>query len=235
MLDLHSTSAAIAAAQPRMAVWGIGAIEQHGQHLPIGTDWIAASQIAARVAAELDALLLPAIPFSMSECHGSMVGTVWLKPATLAAVVRDVVRSLRAQGIRRLLIINGHGGNFVLEPVIQALNYEFPDIRVAMPPEAAGAGGAEGEALFEVGWGEVHAGEVETSTQLYFNPELVKPLPTDYVPPVGREFFDYLPMPQLNPQGVWGSPSFGNAEKGRRAIEADVQALVAFARQVLGG
>src|SRR5512143_85299 len=80
------TSAAIAAARPTLAVLGIGAMEQHSHHLPVGTDWIAVSEVCRRVAAELDAFLLPAIPFSMSECHGPMEGTVWLKPSTLAAV-----------------------------------------------------------------------------------------------------------------------------------------------------
>jgi creatinine amidohydrolase len=234
MLDIHSTSAEIAAARPPIAVWGIGAIEQHGPHLPIGTDWDIASEIARRVAVELNALLVPAIPFSLSECHGSMPGTVWLKPATLAAVVRDVVRSLRAQGIFKVLIVNGHGGNFVLEPVIQALNHEFPDVRVALPSETA-ADDDEAEALFETADGEVHAGEVETSMQLYLNPDRVKSLPADYVPPVGREFLDYVVMPQLNPQGVWGSPGYATAEKGQRAIDAEVRAVVAFARQVFGG
>ncbi len=234
MLDLHSTSPAIAVAKPQIAVFGIGAVEQHGQHLPIGTDWVGASEIASRVAAELNALLIPAIPFSMSECHGTMHGTVWLKPDTLIAVVRDVVRSLRAQGIFKILIINGHGGNFVLEPVIQALNHEFLDIRVAMPSEAGSSEG-EMEALFEAVDGEVHAGEVETSTQLYFNPDLVKPARNNNVPPVGREFLDYTVMPKLNPQGVWGSPSYATAEKGRRAVAAEVRGFVEFARQVFGG
>jgi creatinine amidohydrolase len=234
MLDLHTSSLDIAAAKPQIAVFGIGAVEQHGQHLPIGTDWVAAGEIASRVAAELNALLIPAIPFSMSECHGIMPGTVWLKPDTLVAVVRDVVRSLRAQDIFKILIINGHGGNFVLKPVIQALNHEFPDVRVAMPPEV-GTGDSEMDALFEAADGEVHAGEVETSTQLYFNPDLVKLAPADYVPPVGREFLDYAVMPKLNPQGVWGSPSYATAEKGRRAVAVEVRGFVEFARQVFGG
>jgi creatinine amidohydrolase len=230
MLDERSRSADIAAARPDIAVFGIGAIEQHSRHLPIATDWIAVSEIARHVARELNALLVPAIPFSMSECHGPMEGTVWLKPATLAAVLRDVARSLREQGIRKLLILNGHGGNFVLEPVIQELNRDYPDLTVIMPGEVWAV--AEGsEPIFETAGSEVHAGEAETSTQLYLNPENVQPERVDYVPPVGREFLDYVFMGMISPDGVWGSPSYGDAAKGGRAIAAQVRAVVRFARQ----
>jgi len=230
MLDQHSTSHQIEAARPEVAVFGIGAIEQHSHHLPVGTDWIAVSEISRRVAEEFDAFLIPAIPFSMSECHGPMDGTVWIKPATLAAVLRDVARSLREQGIRKLLVLNGHGGNFVLEPTIQALNQEFSDFFVIMPAEVWAAVEA-GEPIYETAGTEIHAGESETSTQLYLNAANVKPARVDYVPPVGREFLDYVFMDAISPDGMWGTSSYGSAEKGERAIAAQVRAIVAFARQ----
>ncbi len=232
MLDDRLTSAAIAKARPTLAVFGIGAVEQHSHHLPVGTDWIAVSEIARRVAEELGAFLVPAIPFSMSECHGAMDGTVWLKPATLAAVLRDVAQSLREQGIRRLLVLNGHGGNFVLEPAIQAINQEFPDFKVVMPGEVWAT--LEGEApIFETGGIEVHAGEAETSTELYLNAENVEPARVDFVPPVGREFLDYAFMNQISPDGTWGIPSKGSAAKGERSIAAQVRAIVTFAKQAI--
>ncbi len=231
MLDDRLTSAAIARAKPTLAVFGIGAIEQHSHHLPVGTDWIAVSELARRVAAELNALLVPSIPFSMSECHGPMAGTVWIKPATLAAVLRDVAQSLREQGIHRLLVLNGHGGNFVLEPAIQAINQEFPDFRVVMPGEVWSQ--VENEPpIFETGGIEVHAGESETSTELYLNSEHVTPERADHVPPVGREYLDYVFMNQISPDGTWGVPSKGTAEKGQRAMAGQVRAIVLFARKV---
>jgi creatinine amidohydrolase len=230
MLDDRLTSAAIARAKPTLAVFGIGAVEQHSHHLPVGTDWIAVSELARRVAAELNALLVPAIPFSMSECHGPMAGTVWIKPATLAAVLRDVAQSLREQGIHRLLVLNGHGGNFVLEPVIQAINQESPDFRVVMPGELWAPIEKEGP-IFETGGVEVHAGESETSTELYLNSENVRQERVDYVPSVGREFLDYVFMNQISPDGTWGVPSRGTAAKGERAMVAQVRAIVLYARQ----
>lgn len=232
MLDEYSTTQQIAVERPVMAVFAIGAIEQHGRHLPIGTDWIAVDAVAHRAAAELNALLIPSIPFSMSECHGKMPGTVSLKPATLAAVLSDVVRSLAEQGIRFVLVLNGHGGNFVLEPAIQALNRAWPDVCVVMPMEVWATAEA-GESLFETADHEIHGGEAETSTQLYLNPAHVTAERVDYTPPVGREYLDYVSLDRLSPDGVWGAPSYGDAAKGERAIAAQVRAVVDFARQAL--
>jgi creatinine amidohydrolase len=233
MHDEHSTSAAVAATPPEIAVFGIGAIEQHGRHLPIGTDLTVVSEICRRVTEELDAFLIPAIPFSMSECHGTMGGTVWLKPTTLAAVLRDVALSLNEQGFRGLLVINGHGGNFILEPVIQEINKELSSFAVVMPVDAWAAPW-DGEAIFESKGDDIHAGEMETSIQLFLDPAHVKPSGEDCVPSLGREYLDYAQMPLLSPEGVWGCPELGRADKGERAMTKVVQAIVMFTHQAFG-
>jgi creatinine amidohydrolase len=230
MIDNQLTSDQIASARPKIAVFGIGAIEQHGHHLPVATDWITVSEISRRVAEALNALLIPAIPFSMSECHGPMKGTVWIKPATLSAVLQDVAASVRAAGIKRLLILNGHGGNFVLEPTIQHLNQTYPDLLVLMPAEVWG-GTHDGEPIFETGRLGIH--EAETSTELYLNGPNVGPERFDYVPPVGREFLDYLYMDKICPDGAWGHPSLGEASKGERAVAAQVRSILAFVDMAL--
>jgi creatinine amidohydrolase len=218
---------------PRTAVLGIGAVERHGSHLPIGCDWILACELSQRVAEELNAVLLPAIPFSMSECHGSFGGTVWLKPATLAAVVRDIACSLHRQKIDQLLILNCHGGNFILDPTIQQLGWTNPEIRILLADEDWPLV-SEGKPIFECPETDLHAGEMETSLMLFLNPELVRDERVDFVPPCGREFLDYVKMDRISPTGVWGSPSKGSAEKGARAMAEKVKAIVAFARMEFG-
>jgi creatinine amidohydrolase len=225
MFGVYQTSAQIAETRPEIAVLGVGAIEQHGPHLPVATDWSGISEMTRLVAEELGAFWIPAIPFSMSECHGEMDGTVWLNPDTLAKVVRDLVLSLRSHGFTKILIMNGHGGNFILEPTIQELNLGYPDIAVVMPPHFR----PSDPPIFETA-GEVHAGEGETSSQLHFFPEQVKDERVDYIPPVGREFLDYTVMSNLSPWGIWGSPSYGSADKGRRSVEASVERISEYAR-----
>src|SRR5919198_1843555 len=166
MPDPFMTSPEVAAAHPDTAVIAIGAIEQHGPHLPVGTDFLWIQELSRRVADGLGAYWVPALPFSMSECHGPTAGTLWLRPETLAEVVRDLVTSLEAQGIHRIVLLNGHGGNFVLEPVVQELNATFADLRLIMP---TWYGGGDEPPIFESAGLEVHAGESETSTQLSIN------------------------------------------------------------------
>ena len=179
MLDALSTSAAIAAARPSIAVLPIGSIEQHSRHLPLGTDWIAATALAHRVASELDAYLLPALPVSMGRCHKPMAGTVWLRPMTLAAAVMDIVRSLAASGIHQVVIVNGHGGNFTLEVAARELNLAHPELTVLLPPMSLRSSGPP---IFETAGMEVHAGESETSVMMAIDASLVGDDRVDYIP-----------------------------------------------------
>jgi creatinine amidohydrolase len=228
MLDARNTSKEIAQGRPEMAVFGIGAVEQHSIHLPLGTDWLGVSDLTQRVAKGLDAFLVPALPFSMSECHGPMAGTVWLKPETLAAVLRDTVLSLRAQGFRKVLVVNGHGGNFVLEAEIRRLNLNHPDVIVLMVPPLAISRPGDPK-IWDKGVG-IHASESETASQLYINPDHVKDERIDYQPPVGREFLDYAFVGFISEWGVWGYPSYGTAEKGEKATALRVERIVEWAR-----
>jgi len=223
MFDLHNTSDEIAEGRPDIAIVAVGAVEQHGPALPVCTDFNTISQVSQRLAARIGAFVLPAIPYSMSECHGPTAGTVWLQPETLAEVVRDLTFSLYDQGFRKVVVLNGHGGNFVLEPLVQELNAARPDLLVIMPGYAPARPGAA--PIFQSAGQEVHAGESETSTVMYLNGEHVGDERVDCVPPVGREFLDYAYVSFLSPHGIWGNSSLATAEKGERAVEARLSYL----------
>jgi creatinine amidohydrolase len=229
MLDATNTSKEIGERLPEIAVFGVGAIEQHSIHLPLGTDWLGISDMTRRVAEELDAFLVPALPFSMSECHGPMAGTVWLRPETLAAVVHDTVLSLYAQGFHKVLVVNGHGGNFVLEAQIRQINLSYPDLIVLMPPLFFAPRPGESK-IWDKGVG-IHAGERETARHVYINPELVKEKRIDYLPPVGREFLDYAYVGFISEWGVWGYPSYATAAKGKEATARNVQNILEWTQE----
>lgn len=218
---------------PEIAVFPVGAVEQHSLHLPLGTDWHIAKDLSKRVAEELGAFLVPPLPFSMSECHGPMAGTVWLKPDTLAAVLEDVVASLYGQGFRVVVVLNCHGGNFVLESEIRRLNALYPDLVLLMPPPFWGGSDED-----PVGWDkgpDVHAEEAETSYQLYINPEYVRDERVDCEPVVGREFLDYAFAGFISEWGAWGCPSYGTAEKGEKHVANMVRLIVGWVRETLPG
>jgi creatinine amidohydrolase len=164
----------------------------------------------------------------MSECHGSFGGTVWLKPATLAAVIKDIAWSLHGQSIHHLLIVNCHGGNFILNPVIDEINQVYPDLQVTMSDEMWPMT-SNNIPIFEQPETDLHGGEIETSLMMFLYPQLIQPNKVDYVPPFGREFLDYVTMNQISPAGIWGTPSKGNAEKGASAMAEQVEIITAFA------
>lgn len=224
MSDPFMTTAEIAAAKPTMAVIAVGAIEQHGPHLPVGTDFLWIQELSRRVASGLDAYWVPALPFSMSECHGPTPGTVWLQPETLAEVIRDLVTFLEEQGIHRIVLLNGHGGNFVLESVVQELNATHQQLRLIMP--AWYGPPTEEPPIFQSAGLEVHAGESETSTQLTFNAQNVGDSRPDFVPSVGREFLDYAYISHLSPLGVWGNASQATLDKGQRSVQRTLDHLL---------
>src|SRR6266542_3229740 len=112
----------------RAAVLPVGSFEQHGDHLPLITDTVVACSIARRIAAEYGLFLLPPITVSCSHEHVGFAGTVSISARTLIAMVTDITDSLRASGIDRLAIVNGHGGNYVLANVVQEANVAEPQM-----------------------------------------------------------------------------------------------------------
>lgn len=195
------------ATPPWLAILPLGSVEQHGPHLPIGFDWMVAEYLGKGVAAALDAWLLPAQPYSCAQEHQEFPGTISLRPATLTALLTDIVESLGRQGVPRLVILNYHGGNWALKSIVRDLNRQQQ--RVTVYPIAS----YEGVPGFDITT-DMHAGAFETSQGLHLFPQLVRPVPCDTVPDVPRETLDQVGMGAINPDGNWGLPSTATAERG---------------------
>jgi len=227
MLTTHHTKENLHASSCTTAVLPVGAIEQHGRHLPFETDALLASALAARLAENLDAYLLPVLPFSSSIEHRAAKGTVYLRSDTLALVVRDLASSLRDSGFTRLILANGHGGNWVLKPTVRQLNRDWPDFRtVLINPDFPPAVVRE---TFEHPLGDVHGGEMETSLMLHLYPDRVRSVAGSgeaAFPP--QAFLDYFDIADLTATGHWGWPEAATAEKGRVLFEAMLAAALDF-------
>jgi creatinine amidohydrolase len=223
----------------------LGAIEQHGPHLPLSTDSVVATAVAeaavAAVGEELDVWLLPTLEYTKSNEHAWSAGTVWLSATTLLAVLDDLGRCIATTPAKRLVFLNGHGGNSAL------LNVANRELRLAhglmtflthpgVPADQGGTSPAE-----ELGMG-VHGGTEETSMMLHLAPHLVdmskgeRRVPeaialNKYVRFGGRVSFGWLSN-DFFPDGYIGDPTSATAELGQRLFEGSVQAFCEALREV---
>lgn len=126
---MHWAQVEAAAAHDPRAVLPIGSTEQHAQ-LSLSVDTILAEKVAREAAEPLGVPVFPAIPYGLAPYFSAYPGTVSLRVETLLAVVRDVVGSIRRSGFRRILIVNGHGGNAPVGALAQELVAEHGDIAI---------------------------------------------------------------------------------------------------------
>lgn len=232
MLSYKNTAREIKENNSRMAIVPVGSIEQHGSHLPTGTDYIIIKELSERVAEKIDAYLLPPIPISTCYEHKGTKGTVWMRPETFSRMLQDIVLSLQSSGYNRIVIMLGHGGIFVAGPCVRELNAMYDNLEVVLinPPDD--------EKIRSVLEGDdgIHAGEKETSYILAIDENLVdKELMSenDFVPEVPREFLNYAPFSVISKTGVWGKPSMATKEKGEKALELAVEYCVQYIEEAL--
>ncbi|MEP4114579.1 MAG: creatininase family protein, partial [Nitratireductor sp.] len=127
--DLNHTAFRDSALADAVAIVPVGAIEQHGPHLPLSTDAVLAEEMARETAsrvADAQALVLPAVAYGKSDEHLGYQGTVSLDAETLIAILTQIGRSIARAGVRRVVFLNAHGGNVpVLQIVIRRLRVEL--------------------------------------------------------------------------------------------------------------
>lgn len=199
-----------------VAVLPVGSFEQHGPYLPLATDTLVASAIAAEIAAaHPEVLALPPITVSCSHEHAGWPGTVSISAATLYALVTDIAASLRRGGVAKMALINGHGGNYVLGNVVQEAHGGmalFPGLE----DWAAAAQHAGIETDLD---SDMHAGELETSILLHAHPEAVRAgfAAADHLADDRRHLLT-LGMRAYTRSGVVGRPSLASAAKGKAAL-----------------
>lgn len=211
-----------------MVIWPIGATEQHGPHLPLGTDNFIARELAERLARRMNGAVLPVLPLGYSWVWRNNPGSITLSMGTLQAVIKDVVHSLDRFGVRRLVIISGHGANTgPLKYVTRDLLDEVKmDILYFVYPGVAEA--AKEIAESPVWGGMFHSCEVETSMLLAVRPDLVRmeKAVREYPPIPARYGQAALPIGDISVSGVFGDATLATAEKGRRLLQAWEDAMV---------
>ncbi len=222
-----------AARQDAMVILPLGAIEQHGPHLPVEVDSQLGEQVALRTARLLDArgqkvLVLPMLWAGVSEHHMSFGGTITLDLPTYAAVIEGIIKSVIRHGFRRVVLLNGHGGN---ENALRCITDELtPKYRIPIVEFTYWYAAAEAiEAILETQTGLQHACEAETSMMMAVRPELVAeariPLAkANRTPDVsdiaGGGVYRWRTIGAMSSSGVVGNPEAASAAKGVRLFDA---------------
>jgi creatinine amidohydrolase len=211
-----------------VALLPIGSFEQHGPHLPLTTDTVVAATIANEIATAYPVRLLPPITISCSHEHAAWPGTVSISASTLAAVVRDVAASVHAAGVEALVLVNGHGGNYVLGNVVQEAS--LGPLRMALFPGEPDWERARTDAGLATSMlSDMHAGELETSILLHAHPHLVRPHfeRADHLADDRRHLLS-RGLQAYTESGVIGRPSLASARKGQELLASLVRSFAAY-------
>lgn len=228
-----NTTAELQRHRTRMAILPVGATEQHSAHLPLACDTLIVEGVARRVAEKLDAYCLPTLPFSISHMHRGSRGTIWLRNQTLTAVIRDIAASLIHEGFSQFVVLNGHGGNFIVLPIVQDLNLDFPQL-LTMTLDAW-------TPVFQTGLFKTpgptaltHGDEFEVSCLLHLCPAAVRQkLARNQPGQIDRDLLRYLPISKLARLTHTGKPGLGTAADGKRAVDCMVEHAVRYIRATL--
>ena len=227
-----------------VAVLPTAAVEQHGPHLPVGTDTTIAegmlSRVRERCPEDLDLLILPVMAVGKSNEHLWVAGTLTLTAATALAAWTEIGLSVARAGVRRIVIANSHGGNLDLVSILSR------ELRVqagmlAVKCQWGSFGHPEG--MYppdELRFG-IHGGDVETSLMLHFRPDTVdmgaakafrSTSEDGGIPPTGPISYGWIAR-DVNPEGTVGDASAATAEKGRLTAEHQVAGFLTLCREVV--
>ena len=230
----------------------VGATEEHGPHLPLGTDTMEGREICRRTAVRLEemgcpVMIAPPVPFGTSSFHMGFAGTITISSATLVALLREIAMSLYEGGFRDFVFIHGHDGNLSSMMVAaQEVVDATPDAKAVVCNWLA-ALSAVYHTVQTSTKGEGHGGEGETSRLLVTHPELVHPERADahhidpdvmrkiqgpdHVKAGGGIYYGTRSYREVTPYGHIGDPTLAQPETGEKGYAVIVDWLSAVIKR----
>lgn len=203
-----------------VAILPLGATEQHGHHLPLGTDIYLSEGISKKLSEQTGALLLPTLPFGYSWVWRDIPGTVSLQQHHVEAIIKDVAQSVAHYGVKMLVLVNGHDANnasmkyatreLMDELDMPVIHLFYPNLEEVM-----------NEYCDSDTWhGMIHACEFETSLMLALNPELVDMSKAVREYPEKPNLYgkSTISLGKLSNSGVYGNPEIATKEKGTKML-----------------
>jgi len=197
-----------------IVIWPIGAVEEHGSHLPLCTDSIQPEHVAEAVAKRTGAFIAPPLRYGSCSSTSKFPGTLSLSFYSLHAIARDVLSELARNGFRRIVVLSGHAGRLhmaALRLAAEEVVRERPEVRLMVLSDYDIAYTMKDP---DIPQDDGHAGMIETSRVLAIAPRLVKGRAAPFQPkfPPYQVLADYT---KYFPGGVHGDPTKASAKKGK--------------------
>ena len=227
-----------------------GSTEQHGPHLPVGTDTFIVEELIKRIkpqAADLEMLFLPTLWCTKSNEHEGFTGSVYLQAETLMAVMHDLAASIAKSGFKKLILFNWHGGNSNLLSVLARDIRQRQRLMVFVVDSLW----LFDKISLESQEFDIHAGRLETSLMLAANPEWVKPGPYEnlgsdfrrgrlaesfrgyqYLIPEGGPVYIGWETADLTEDGVIGNPQGANVQEGEQFLNQSAAMFAAIFHEI---
>jgi creatinine amidohydrolase len=203
----------------------LGAVEEHGAHLPLGTDTFQPLYVAEKIAEKIDVIIAPPIDYGLCNSTRNFPGTISLRFSTLFNLMLDILRELARHGAMKIVVLSGHAGRphmAALKEADQEVARDIPEITLMVLSDYDIVYELRGQ---EFDPDDGHAGDIETSRILAIRPELVK----------GKGERSYPKFPQFQilahpeeyfPTGIMGDPTKADAKKGQRLNDYVVEKMV---------
>ncbi|MBI5184384.1 MAG: creatininase family protein [Nitrospinae bacterium] len=209
-----------------------GTVEEHGTHLPLGTDTYHALEVARMASKETAVFVAPPVHYGVCTSTYDHPGTFSITADALRLLVGNLILSFHSKGFRNIILFSGHAGGLhmsALKEVGEEAVKDLPELNLAVLSVYD---------LLEKGYGEIietandsHAGEGETSGMLFLRPELVKGrAPEEY--PQRISYFITRDKLKYWPGGVWGDPGKASPEKGKKLLGMAVKEMVRIIREI---
>lgn len=237
LVELSGPESATTLGPESVVVLGVGAVEHHGPHLPLSTDLAVADAVSTALVEQgadtLPVWQLPTLAYTKSDEHAWACGTMWLSWDTLMRVLVDLGRSIAATPARRVVFVNGHGGNSaLLQVACRELRREFGLMTFLLHPGRPVDQGGTSPMAEELGMG-VHGGRGETSMMLHLRPDLVRMDLAERAVPEHLAAYEHVGFGRavsfgwlsddFGTGGVVGDPRGASADEGKLAFEGAVE------------
>ena len=211
--------------QTRSVIIPFGSVEEHGAHLPLGTDTIHVYELAKLTSELCKVFVAPPVWYGLCRSTSQHPGTLTISGSTVESIAVEIGTSLYSHGLRNFVLISGHAGGTHMASLINAgekMLETLPECKVAVLSVLDLSAELMGSIIETPG--DSHAGEVETSLMQHLRPDDVKGTsPEEYPRFPGK----ILARNKLKawPGGVWGNPAAASAEKGKTIMEREAELL----------